>query len=1236
MMNNNNNIRTENKIKYYPLEKRLFPFFIALPQNVPVEWMIPFLFIIEDIQYIPYIIAEMIYNKLRKWIINIFLICNLNVSNSVFYYVTLGLVVLFVIYIYAILIYHIQSPIGKTMSKRKLYLFNSIYLVFSKYLLTFVFNFLTKCAYICKLHDTVSGIPQCDSASNKMIVGITTGCIVLIVLFSFLYSNYNFNINCLSHAKLFGSFHKANANGLILSKLLFSLFKNVFPNLFISEVVGIKNIPYIIFGAFSLIFLYLAYFQLIYQPFYSNFINNYRFSVYFGIGGFSLYNIIVHLLNLNSSQIIADISVIFLIILFISGYFFNSYYHKKTLNRIYRNFREKNIMNLSKSTSNDKKANDPIKKTVYQSVERITTDKFIKKEIKVFKNYYECEMACRFIRRNRNIEAFLLMRKIYEEGMSQFKNKAEIYIMAWYYIHSMKKFYKDNNLLQKYDIELFKVDSYLSDATDLKLDIRKRFLINEAENIIDIEKKESALNVDSKNIEASLKLQELKLNLATMHLESLREIKNLYSKLSNSTNVRDVVNYIGDVTRLCKVQNSTSSEYKSVLRNYPDNKDVLKFYYLFLTDVMSNEELAFKYFTKINNDKSSENVLNKSQGSNSNTNIKDKKAIAASSNSLVSSVPYSEDYSTASGMGREMHKKINAKNSMLGRFIMPIRSYKLEMNLFVLIFIVLYVISGLVTRLYCDSGLKACYNLSNNIDIPGIVMQSTYESRIYSMSIIANDYDNYMKYKTLLLNDSIALDAIYVDSLQYIMDEKVDLRQLLVPIGMYSYDSYESNTLTDTYRRFVSAIKFIINKEMLYENDTATDILYEPHFRYFMINSKKDLKSVFNDYKNISKDKLTNLLNQLEYINITFEVLFIITIFIIIYITYGPFKKSTKKITCNILQVFKYLSKKNFEEVIDEYDCKIESICENFDLDKDLTESGISKDKKYTIKTLLLGISFFIIFSFIFLASFTVFALITELKRTTLFINQAVEIISTVKGIQLYTHEILHQDRTIFIEKEPERILHDLIYQLEEIQSNLKSGDYGGPNYDSYPVIDHITKNKGCFELKYQNNCDPSNYDSTYGFTEEVATLPLNELLREYLFYIKNFIDNVNDEKYIKLPFVNKENIQILYQQEVNDNFFKFQEKIVNNIIGSVEAINQNLMEYLDMNINSNKENVTVFSIVTSILLVLIDIFVFNNIYEEKVKEMNALVSFVFLMPKNIVNKNDKFKKFLETGSFDN
>jgi len=38
----------------------------------------------------------------------------------------------------------------------------------------------------------------------------------------------------------------------------------------------------------------------------------------------------------------------------------------------------------------------------------------------------------------------------------------------------------------------------------------------------------------------------------------------------------------------------------------------------------------------------------------------DKKALTASNNSLIS-IPHSEDYSTASGVGKDLKKKINAK-----------------------------------------------------------------------------------------------------------------------------------------------------------------------------------------------------------------------------------------------------------------------------------------------------------------------------------------------------------------------------------------------------------------------------------------------------------------------------------------------------------------------------------------------------------------------------------------------
>jgi len=61
----------------------------------------------------------------------------------------------------------------------------------------------------------------------------------------------------------------------------------------------------------------------------------------------------------------------------------------------------------------------------------------------------------------------------------------------------MKIFYKNNNLLQKFDMELFNANDILNRALDLKLDARKKFLIARAENYIDIEKREDSMNINS-------------------------------------------------------------------------------------------------------------------------------------------------------------------------------------------------------------------------------------------------------------------------------------------------------------------------------------------------------------------------------------------------------------------------------------------------------------------------------------------------------------------------------------------------------------------------------------------------------------------------------------------------------------------------------------------------------------------------------------------------------------------
>lgn len=74
--------------------------------------------------------------------------------------------------------------------------------------------------------------------------------------------------------------------------------------------------------------------------------------------------------------------------------------------------------------------------------------------------------------------------------------------MAWYYMHSMKVFYRENDLLQKFDAELFNGNNILIKAMDLKLDIRKKSLINKAETYIEIEKRENSMKLNTTDMYA--------------------------------------------------------------------------------------------------------------------------------------------------------------------------------------------------------------------------------------------------------------------------------------------------------------------------------------------------------------------------------------------------------------------------------------------------------------------------------------------------------------------------------------------------------------------------------------------------------------------------------------------------------------------------------------------------------------------------------------------------------------
>ena len=63
----------------------------------------------------------------------------------------------------------------------------------------------------------------------------------------------------------------------------------------------------------------------------------------------------------------------------------------------------------------------------------------------------------------------------------------------------MRRYYKDNNLLTKFDLELFDCDYLLNNTKGIKLNYRKKYLIYKTEEYLDIERRENAMKNDSGN-----------------------------------------------------------------------------------------------------------------------------------------------------------------------------------------------------------------------------------------------------------------------------------------------------------------------------------------------------------------------------------------------------------------------------------------------------------------------------------------------------------------------------------------------------------------------------------------------------------------------------------------------------------------------------------------------------------------------------------------------------------------
>jgi len=517
------------------------------------------------------------------------------------------------------------------------------------------------------------------------------------------------------------------------------------------------------------------------------------------------------------------------------------------------------------------------------------------------------------------------------------------------------------------------------------------------------------MNITSTDVEASIKLEELKTSVVTSHIRALYEIKELFSKLKTSTSSRDIALYSNNISKISLVQKSTYSRYSYIISEHPEAKDLIRVYISFLMDVMNNEELANKLAT--NENLTMMELDSKRASTNEVTGKLERKTITTSSNS-IGSVPHSEDYSSVSGLGREIKKRIASKNNMIRILVRPINSCKMRMFIFVGLFIFVYLARSIASIYIFKDVQNIAGILARNINIPGAMKAATFGVRMLSYNLMLGDGRTLGKNIGIIRGSIGYLENVNMESVNAIMNVPTSF-SLISPVGEYAFDDFEEKSLSDSYKKFLANLKYCVNRGMLQPNETVENILYEPHFKYFIANSKRNFDLVFNKCKEVGSNLILDRLNILSTIIWVLELFLFVFLTVIAYIVFVPLKKLTVKISIDLLRMFRYFSKDNFDQVIHEYEDKIGYLCETFNIEKDVVES-LRNAKMKSFKNLKLIIAFIIVFSYIIIDSIPPIIAIKDTSNTLSIIQKSADRLPLLKGIQLYTYEVINQDRSIF------------------------------------------------------------------------------------------------------------------------------------------------------------------------------------------------------------------------------
>ncbi|OUM61736.1 hypothetical protein PIROE2DRAFT_12191 [Piromyces sp. E2] len=455
------------------------------------------------------------------------------------------------------------------------------------------------------------------------------------------------------------------------------------------------------------------------------------------------------------------------------------------------------------------------------------------------------------------------------------------------------------------------------------------------------------------------------------------------------------------------------------------------------------------------------------------------------------------------------------------------------------------------------------------------------------------------------------------------------------PVIVYSTDSSSGKTESEyvhlngyeLMRKIIVWTRGITNttvSEWLERIESGENILLEYRFRTLEDNYQEYFYNVFQEtIETIYNDEISSENVQIYIIYSLTGVLIVLSI-AINFLGITPLYNNSKKLHEKTLRMFKYLLKGSINDIISKFEVGIESITETYDISFDNKKNKTSSVENQNIVIRVIRKIKGLIINILLLGSVMLLSIPIIGERKTMILN-----------INVYQYETLLQDIRSYLPGVAESYLNKEIERLENMQLMIYQGKLGLESTTKMRYLDSLLIDQKC-RLE-EDVCDTIVEVPSIEVTKNIVKLGLNELIEEFIdkakatLYGSHIIEFKNEDH--MYGSIIESNLDFILKC-FDDGNFLFQFNTADHVIGALTKFDDLLYDNLFQSLKSVSLYL-VFIVIGGTILIIISFFITYRTIKLTSDTLNELVNMIFIIPTSTINMIPQFKRFIETGSFE-